>query len=154
MLKNGRKINHMAGLARKINYLYKSWAGIKMNFWPLVQPYLGPHAKFRNPRTTFEITPICAPKYSIEGGVPEMIFIDWNPNILWVMQNFGTLRQPILGPHHHTPSPHTLQKLLRQPRMLIFSIQPYFDPTTSNMRKSIGLPDSLPPGWCNLKATD
>jgi hypothetical protein len=38
MLKNGRKINYMAGLVRKINYLYNSWTGIKMNFWPLVHP--------------------------------------------------------------------------------------------------------------------
>ena len=41
--------------------------------------YLGPCAKFRNPRSTFGNIPLCAPKYSIVqgvGGVP-----DWNPNI-------------------------------------------------------------------------
>ena len=31
--------------------------------------YLGPHSRFRNPRTTFEITTLCAPKYSTGGGV-------------------------------------------------------------------------------------
>ena len=30
--------------------------------------FLGPNAKFRNPRTTFEVTPPCAPKYSVVWG--------------------------------------------------------------------------------------
>ena len=45
--------------------------------------YIGPHAKFRKPRTTFEITPLCAPKYSIVqglGGSP-IFCVDWNLNI-------------------------------------------------------------------------
>ena len=38
MLESERKINCMVGLARKINDLHKSWTGIKMDFWHLVQP--------------------------------------------------------------------------------------------------------------------
>ena len=36
--------------------------------------YLGPHAKFQKTRTTFEITPLCAPKYSIVRGVGPPFF--------------------------------------------------------------------------------
>ena len=45
--------------------------------------YHGPHAKFKNPRKTFENTPLCPPKYSIVRGVggSQRFFLDWNPNI-------------------------------------------------------------------------
>ena len=57
---------------------------------------------FSNPRTTFENTPVCAPKYSIVQGVGwfPKIFFDFTPNIfvsLKPMQDFGTLQQPLLG---------------------------------------------------------
>jgi hypothetical protein len=60
--------------------------------------YLGPHTKFRNPRKTFEIPPNCAPKYSAGGrGGPRNFLFDWNHNIfVRPLQNFGTLRQPLL----------------------------------------------------------
>ena len=47
--------------------------------------YLGPHANFQNPRTTFENTPLFPPKYSIVEGLGAP------------MKFFGTLQQPFLG---------------------------------------------------------
>jgi hypothetical protein len=40
MLKNDKKINYMVGLARKGNDQHRSWTGIKINFWPLVHPWI------------------------------------------------------------------------------------------------------------------
>jgi hypothetical protein len=38
MLKNGRQIIYMVGLAGKGNDQHRSWTGIQINFWPWFTP--------------------------------------------------------------------------------------------------------------------
>ena len=56
-------------------------------YWGLFRvgnPHILLHVKFRNPRTTFEITPLCPPKYNGEWGRGGTQIFYWNPNIFWV----------------------------------------------------------------------